>query len=93
MTPRSEVTRLEVVRAWRDPVMRVMLVLFAIAAGYAALTGEHWAQARQEAVTTAVTEADTIMSDRRKAFAETLAKGGEPRFGLIYATEIGRAHV
>ena len=88
MTGRSTVTRLEVLRAWRDPVMRVMLVLFAIAAGYAAVTGGQWAQARQEAVTTAVAEADTIMADRRKAFVETLTKGEEPKFGLIYATAL-----
>lgn len=88
MTGRSEVTRLEALRAWRDPVMRIMLILFAIAAGYAALTGGHWAQARQEAVNTAVAEADTIMADRRKAFVETLAKGEKPNFGLIYATAL-----
>ncbi|QDX25046.1 ABC transporter permease subunit [Sphingomonas suaedae] len=88
MTGRSTVTRLEALRAWRDPVMRVMLILFAIAAGYAAVTGGHWAQARQEAVTTAVAEADTIMTDRRKAFIETLAKGEKPNFGLIYATAL-----
>ncbi len=88
MTARSEVTRLEALRAWRDPVMRVMLILFAVAAGYASLTGGQWATARQAAVTTAVAEADTIMADRRTAFVETIAKGEKPNFGLIYATAL-----
>ncbi|PKP94423.1 MAG: hypothetical protein CVT77_02870 [Alphaproteobacteria bacterium HGW-Alphaproteobacteria-16] len=81
-------TRLEAVRAWRDPVMRVMLILFAIAAGYAAINGARWAEARQGTVSAALGEADRIMADRRAAFVATVAKGEKPNFGLIYATAL-----
>lgn len=83
-----ELLRLEGVRAWRDPVMRVILVLFAILAGYAALSGAHWADARAVAVQQAVAEADETMAERRESFAEMVTKGEKPNFGLIYATAL-----
>jgi hypothetical protein len=39
MSGGSGIARLEWTRAWRDPVMRVMLILFALVSGYAALSG------------------------------------------------------
>ena len=88
MTGRLDLVRLEGVRAWRDPVMRVMLVLFAVLAGYAALSGARWADARAIAVQQAVAEADETMAQRRDTFAELVAKGEKPNFGLIYATAL-----
>ncbi|MDP5277451.1 DUF3526 domain-containing protein [Sphingomonas sp. DG1-23] len=88
MTGRFERVRLEGVRAWRDPVMRVMLVLFAILAGYTALSGARWADARRDAVQQAVAVADETMAQRRKTFAEMVARGEKPNFGLIYATAL-----
>jgi ABC-2 type transport system permease protein len=88
MIGRFELARLEGVRAWRDPVMRVMLVLFAILAGYAALSGARWADARAVAVQQATAEADETMALRRASYAEMVAKGEKPNFGLIYATAL-----
>ena len=88
MTASFEIAGLEAVRAWRDPVMRVMLVLFALLAGYAALSGARWAEARRAAVQQAVAEADETMAQRRDSFAEMVAKGEKPNFGLIYATAL-----
>lgn len=88
MTGRFELVRLEGIRAWRDPVMRVMLVLFAVLAGYATISGARWAEARAIAVHQAVTEADETMAQRRDTFAEMVAKGEKPNFGLIYATAL-----
>lgn len=88
MTDHSEVVRLESIRAWRDPVMRVMLILFALLAGYAALSGARWAEARAAAVQHAVAEADETMATRRETFTKMLAAGEKPNFGLIYATAL-----
>ncbi|MCG2842058.1 ABC transporter permease subunit [Sandaracinobacter sp. RS1-74] len=84
----TSIARLELVRAWRDPVMRAMLILFLIAAGYAALTGARWAEQRQLAVQEAVAKADEIMGKRRDEFAAMVAKGEKPNFGLIYASAL-----
>ena len=65
MTGSLEVVRLEAVRAWRDPVMRVMLILFTLLAGYAALSGARWADARATTVQQALAEADETMALRR----------------------------
>lgn len=68
--------------------MRIMLCLFALATGYAALSGARWAAERQAMVTEVVAKADEIMALRRSDFAELLAKGETPKFGLIYATAL-----
>ncbi|PSJ36682.1 DUF3526 domain-containing protein [Allosphingosinicella deserti] len=80
--------QLEWIRAWRDPVMRIMLLLFALAAGFAVLAGARWAAEREALVTQAVAEADEIMALRRTDFAALLAKGEKPKFGLVYATAL-----
>lgn len=86
MSSGSGIARLEWTRTWRDPVMRVMLVLFAIAAAYAALTGARWAEQRQSMVSEAVAKSDEIVTKRRDRFVATLAKGERPNFDLIYVT-------
>ena len=78
--------RLEWTRTWRDPVMRVMLVLFAIAAGCAAMTGARWAEQRQLAVSQALSSSEEIVSLRRERFRTMVAKGEKPNFDLIYVT-------
>lgn len=83
-----ELARLETLRAWRDPVTRVMLVLFAILAGYAAISGANWAKARDAAVQEAIAEAGETMVQRRQSFVKTVAKGETPSFGLVYATAL-----
>lgn len=88
MNGESGIARLEWTRTWRDPVMRVMLILFAIAGGYAVLNGARWADQRHLAVSEAIAEADEIMADRRESFGETVARGEKPDFGLIYATAL-----
>ena len=88
MTGSLEVVRLEAVRTWRDPVMRVMLILFTLLAGYAALSGARWADARATAIQQAMAEAGETMAQRREAFTTMLAKGEKPNFGLIYATAL-----
>ena len=80
--------QLEWIRARRDPVMRIMLLLFALAAGLAVLSGARWAAERQALVTQAVAEADETMALRRADFAELVAKGEKPKFGLVYATAL-----
>ncbi len=80
------IARLEWTRTWRDPVMRVMLVLFAIAAGYAALSGARWAEQRQRTVSQALASSDEIVTKRRDRFVATMAKGEKPKFDLIYVT-------
>ncbi|AQR75075.1 ABC transporter permease subunit [Sphingomonas sp. LM7] len=82
------IAQLEWVRAWRDPVLRIALILFALLAGYAAFTGARWAEARETAVRQAVAEADETMAQRRETFAKMVAKGEQPNFGLIYATAL-----
>lgn len=84
----SAILRLEWTRAWRDPILRATLVLFAVAAGYAAVTGARWAEQRAAAVERAVAEADEIMTLRRDNFAKMVARGEKPNFGLIYATAL-----
>jgi ABC-2 type transport system permease protein len=86
MSNGTDIARLEWIRTWRDPVMRVVLVLFAIAAGYAALTGTRWAAQRQIMVSQVVSEADDVRATRRERFATVTAKGEQPKFDLIYAT-------
>lgn len=88
MTGSFQIIRLEAVRALRDVVMRIMLILFALLAGYAALSGARWAEARAIAVQQAVAEADETMAQRRENFARLLAKGEKPNYGLIYATAL-----
>lgn len=80
------IARLEWTRTWRDPVMRVMLVLFAAAAGYAALSGARWAEHRQLTVSQALASSDEIVTKRRERFVATIAKGAKPNFDLIYVT-------
>ncbi|MDV3458314.1 ABC transporter permease subunit [Sphingomonas sp. HF-S4] len=82
------IAQLEGIRAWRDPVLRIALVLFALLACYAAFTGARWAESRESAVHQAVAEAAEITAKRRESFAATLAKGEQPNFGLIYATAL-----
>ena len=86
MSSGTGIARLEWIRTWRDPVMRAMLVLFAIAAGYASLSGSHWAERREVMIGQAVIKADDIRTTRRERFAATVAKGEKPNFDLIYAT-------
>lgn len=80
--------RLEWIRAWREPVLRVTLVLFALAAAYSTFTGARWAERRDVAVGQALAEADETMALRRAKYVEIMAKGGKPDFGLIYATAL-----
>jgi ABC-2 type transport system permease protein len=79
---------LEWTRTRRDPVMFIMLALFSLLCAYAALAGVHWAGQRAEAVRQAVAESDETMALRRQSFADTVAKGEKPNFGLIYATAL-----
>jgi ABC-2 type transport system permease protein len=88
MTPSFAIVRLEAIRTWRDPVMWIMLILFALLAGYAALSGAQWADARATAVQQAMAEAGETMAQRRETFAKMVAKGEKPNFGLIYATAL-----
>jgi ABC-2 type transport system permease protein len=78
MSNGTGIARLEWIRTWRDPVMRVMLVLFAVAAGYAVLTGTRWAAQRQIMVSQVVAEADKVRATRRERFATMTAKGEQP---------------
>ena len=86
MTGGIGILHLEWTRTWRDPVMRGMLVLFAIAAGYAVMAGARWAEQRQLAVSQAVASSDDVVSLRRERFKTTVAKGAKPNFDLIYVT-------
>lgn len=82
------IVRLEWIRAWRDPAMTVMLILFGMVAAYATFTGARWAHQRDLAVQEVLGEADEIMALRRESYAETVARGEKPNFGLIYATAL-----
>jgi ABC-2 type transport system permease protein len=80
--------RFEWIRAWRDQVLRVTLVLFALAAAYSTFTGARWAERQEVAVRLALAEADETMALRRAKYVEIIAKGEKPDFGLIYATAL-----
>lgn len=82
----ASIAGLEWLRTWRDPTMRVMLLLFALAAGYAALTGARWAEQRQATVDQAVAASDEVADLRRERFAKMVAEGETPNFDLIYVT-------
>lgn len=88
MNGATAILRFEWVRARRDPVMRLALILFVVAAGGAALWGARWAEQRRQAVDVALAEADDIMRLRREAFVKMVARGDTPNFGLIYATAL-----
>lgn len=88
MSALSGIVRLEVKRVLRDRAMLVMLVLFALLASYATLSGMRWAEKRAASVEQVVAEADETMALRRENFVKMVEKGEKPNFGLIYATAL-----
>lgn len=88
MSGLGPIIQLEAKRVLRDPAMLVLLIVFTLFAGYAAWSGARWAEARVQAVTTVVAEADEVLAARRETFVKIVEKGERPNFGLIYATAL-----
>lgn len=82
------IARTEYRRVVRDRAMLLMLVLFALVAGYATVAGASWAAARADAIGHALADADDTMAKRRETFVEMVSRGENPNFGLIYATAL-----
>lgn len=88
MSAFASLARLEARRVLRDRAVLVLLVIFTLFAGHAVHSGARWEEGRAEAVSKVVAEADEVMALRRQTFVDTVARGEEPRFGLIYATAL-----